>query len=90
MPILLKREDIAECEDCKADALGVEFTGHNNADTGTGICSHFESEDGWWLRIDHKRNSVYGDPDKDIIGALKCPSCVAIENERMKEFFDFS
>lgn len=86
MTLLIKREDIKECTGCFTSALAVDFVGSDNSETCG--CSHFKSDSGWWLRIDHKRDSVYGDPDEDNIGEVLCPTCLTKHNKAMKEFFD--
>jgi len=87
MSTQLKRSDIGDCQDCGASSDGVAFNGNRLAEEI--ICSHYTSEEGWWLRIDHRVNLVFGEPRIDKVGKLLCPPCAEIENELMKEIFDF-
>jgi len=45
--LLIKKEDIGNCRRCEAKPEGVKFKGLLNI--GHFTCSHFNSDDGWWL-----------------------------------------
>lgn len=83
----LKREDIGNCCDCGADSKDVKFFGILD---NRGICSHFKSDDGWWLRIDHKFDIFAIDNKRlpDVVGELLCPECLEKYNKRLENLFD--
>jgi len=85
--LLIKKEDIGNCRRCEAKPEGVKFKGLLNI--GHFTCSHFNSDDGWWLRIDHRRDSIWPDEeDKDFVGELLCPPCCKEHSENLKQILE--
>ena len=82
----IRPDQIDKCKRCEADATPEikNFKGRLNQDDWS-KCSHFSTDSGWWLRIDHKRNSVFGDPDYDVVGELMCPTCEKEHSKLVKE-----
>ena len=69
--ILLKRDEIGDCRRCGKKPDGESFKGRFNS-----VCTHMHSQNGWWLRIDHKYD--FYDNNKrleDKVGELMCPDC---------------
>ena len=84
--LLIKKTDIDHCRSCGMNANPSGFRGAIESNTS---CSHFHTTDGWWLRVDHKRNSIFPDEiDKDVVGELLCPQCVEEKNSLFKDILD--
>lgn len=80
--ILLKRKDIGDCRACSKSPDNEIFNGVYNS-----CCTHMTSQNGWWLRIDHKFdffNDMQRLPDK--VGNLLCKECLADYNKRVDQF----
>ena len=79
--ILLKRNEIGNCRRCKKIPEGEEFKGRFRE-----ICTHMYSQNGWWLRIDHKYD-FYDNCKRldDKVGELMCPECLVEYNKSMDE-----
>ena len=72
--LLIKKEDIGDCKQCKVSPVGVKFSGRLNIRNYG--CSHFTSTDGWWLRLEHRRDSILpNEADQDFVSQLLCPKC---------------
>lgn len=85
--INVKKEDLLCCLGC-GDAAGNEVL-KNLKSEGIGspydICQHFNTEDGWWLRIDWKYDFYSRAHNGDSVGAFFCPVCHEKENEKIND-----
>ena len=85
--LLIKKEEIGNCNRCQTEPIGVRFEGVLNIRNHG--CSHFNSESGWWLRIDHRRDSIWPDElDKDFVGELLCPACNEEHSENLRKILE--
>lgn len=84
--ILLKRSELGDCKRCGLSSEGEEFKGRFNNQ-----CTHMDSQNGWWLRIDHSRD-IYkegGPRNPDKVGELLCPKCLDKHNVEIGKLLDF-
>jgi len=86
--ITLKRDELGNCRRCEASPDGEVFKGHANIKSDLSYtCTHMNSQNGWWLRIEHSFDHWSEDNPRnpDEVGELLCPTCLIQHNKDMSE-----
>ena len=80
--MILTRADVTECTRCQKPLdPQVKFMGRKDPQG-----SRFDSDCGWWLRVEHVRDSIWHDvEDHDRIGDCLCPECKERSHKLMME-----